>query len=344
MLIKTCTKCNTEYPATAEYFYRCNSSKDGLRSICKICDKKKWAEGAQKKQEIEQQKQQNTLKDRKARGVKFCPKCKQELPANLDYFYSNVSNEDGLSYWCKDCSKQVMKVWKSKNYNQIIEKQRARYKANMQNPDFVNKQKQYDKEYYQNHKENKLKYLKQYTKEYKNKIKAYNKEYSIKNRSKIRETSRAYYQEHKEEIKEKQKLYYQKHKEEMKLKNRLRHHNNKFKRNFSTAISYALKGAKSERHWEDLVSYNLQQLKEYIEAQFIPPMSWDNYGTYWELDHIIPQNLFHFTTPEDIDFKICWSLANLRPLTVYENRSRPKDGSDISDDIRQKILKGVNKL
>ena len=37
-------------------------------------------------------------------------------------------------------------------------------------------------------------------------------------------------------------------------------------------------------------------------------------------------------------FQICWSLANLRPLEKSLNRQRPKDGSDISDELKQKIL------
>ena len=108
--------------------------------------------------------------------------------------------------------------------------------------------------------------------------------------------------------------------------------------NISKAINYALHGIKAGRHWELLVSYNLQNIKEHLESQFTPEMSWDNYGSYWEIDHIIPQNLFNITDENCLDFKICWSLINLRPLSVTENRQRPKDGSDISNDIKCRIM------
>lgn len=36
---KTCTKCNTTYPATTEYFYKQKASKYGLHSNCKVCRK-----------------------------------------------------------------------------------------------------------------------------------------------------------------------------------------------------------------------------------------------------------------------------------------------------------------
>ena len=41
---------------------------------------------------------------------------------------------------------------------------------------------------------------------------------------------------------------------------------------------------------------------------------------------------------ESRDFQICWSLMNLRPLEKSANRSRPKDGRDIPQEIKDKIL------
>ncbi len=40
MKIKACTKCKTEYPLTAEYFFRDRVRSGGLRSNCKGCCKK----------------------------------------------------------------------------------------------------------------------------------------------------------------------------------------------------------------------------------------------------------------------------------------------------------------
>ena len=37
MEIKTCTKCGTDYPSTAEYFHRQVNGKGGLRAACKVC-------------------------------------------------------------------------------------------------------------------------------------------------------------------------------------------------------------------------------------------------------------------------------------------------------------------
>jgi len=46
-MLKLCTKCLREYPATLEYFYKHPRTKDGLDSHCKNCHKKyskKWRE------------------------------------------------------------------------------------------------------------------------------------------------------------------------------------------------------------------------------------------------------------------------------------------------------------
>jgi len=85
-----------------------------------------------------------------------------------------------------------------------------------------------------------------------------------------------------------------------------------------TAIRLALKGNKKGRRWEDLVGYSVTELKAHIEKRFLPDMSWENRGE-WHIDHIIPKSAFNYDKPEDIDFKKCWSLQNLRPIWAVEN-------------------------
>lgn len=93
----------------------------------------------------------------------------------------------------------------------------------------------------------------------------------------------------------------------------------KLSHNISVLIWQCLKRNKNKWHWEILVGYTLNQLKTHLEKQFNSSMSWDNYGPYWHIDHIIPIAAFNFTGPEDIDFKKCWALSNLRPLEALKN-------------------------
>lgn len=74
--------------------------------------------------------------------------------------------------------------------------------------------------------------------------------------------------------------------------------------------------------------YSIEELRKHIESQFDDKMNWDNYGSYWHLDHIVPISAFNITSYEDEDFKTCWALSNLRPL---EGRENIKKGSKINE-------------
>lgn len=90
-------------------------------------------------------------------------------------------------------------------------------------------------------------------------------------------------------------------------------------RNVSRAIRGAVAGGKDGRRWEELVGYTRAELVEHLEKQFDEKMSWDNYGSYWHIDHIVPKSSFKFNCYEDESFRRCWSLNNLQPLEAKEN-------------------------
>lgn len=60
-----------------------------------------------------------------------------------------------------------------------------------------------------------------------------------------------------------------------------------------------------------------KQLASYLEAQFTKRMTWDNYGTYWHVDHILPVSSFNHLDPNQV--RLCWHWTNLRPLTAKKN-------------------------
>ena len=84
-------------------------------------------------------------------------------------------------------------------------------------------------------------------------------------------------------------------------------------------ISTSLRGYKRGRSWERLVGYTLEDLKKHLSNNFKKEMSWDNYGSYWHIDHKIPIAAFNFLSPSDHDFKVCWGLKNLCPLEKTAN-------------------------
>jgi hypothetical protein len=61
----------------------------------------------------------------------------------------------------------------------------------------------------------------------------------------------------------------------------------------------------------ELLGCSIKEYTLYLEKQFDKNMSWENYGTYWEIDHICPlskRGSFHYT--------------NTQPLSISENRSK----------------------
>lgn len=67
------------------------------------------------------------------------------------------------------------------------------------------------------------------------------------------------------------------------------------------------------------VPYSADMLRQRLECQFKPGMSWDNYGE-WEIDHKIPMSLMM----ERGEFRphIINALSNFQPLWKEENRSK----------------------
>lgn len=93
---------------------------------------------------------------------------------------------------------------------------------------------------------------------------------------------------------------------------------NQLNMNVKKSIYKSLKRNKNGCHWEDLVGYTLQDLKKHLQKQFTNGISWENYGQ-WHIDHIIPISAFNFQKSDNIDFRRCWNLKNLRPIWKNEN-------------------------
>lgn len=102
----------------------------------------------------------------------------------------------------------------------------------------------------------------------------------------------------------------------------------KVKHYVSKSIRESLKKRKRRKNGItfDHLPYTMVELKEHLEKQFEPWMSWDNYGTAWHIDHIVQHNLFDYKSMDDPAFAECWALSNLRPLEKHANLSRPKSG------------------
>ena len=90
-----------------------------------------------------------------------------------------------------------------------------------------------------------------------------------------------------------------------------------------TAINLSLRKGKMGEHWESLVGYMVEDLKQHIESQFKNGMTWEKFmAGEIHIDHKIPISLFCYEAAEDREFKQCWALVNLRPMWKSENLSK----------------------
>ena len=95
--------------------------------------------------------------------------------------------------------------------------------------------------------------------------------------------------------------------------------------NVSMAVREALKRQCKKKNGESMfeyLPYTPLELYEHIENQFTEHMSWDNYGTYWHMDHIIPQVVLIYDSLKHPNFRKCWALNNLQPLEKFKNASK----------------------
>ena len=221
-----------------------------------------------------------------------CSKCNKMLPE--DSFAKAKDRKSGRRSSCKECGKAYQKQyaadnagkkkkWKEDN-KEIHQEYQAQYHKD--NKDARNAQ---NKEWRDNNKE----YLKEYNHHRYDPV--YYKQYRADNRERDRKTAQ------KREAKYRQDPVY------------------RLKSNISRAVRKALNSDKDGASFFEYVPYGLKELKAHLEALFDSQTNWENYGSYWHLDHIIPQSSFNYDSMESEEFRKCWALNNLQPLERIEN-------------------------
>ncbi len=171
----------------------------------------------------------------------------------------------------------------------------------------------------------KQEYNRQYREKHRDKLNAYSKAYYQDNIIKAREVANIYYINNKEHVLKIVAEY--RKKEPDKIRNLAKHYN---KRRKSIDLLFKLKillrdrfikavkkNAKKGSAVRDL-GCSIEFFKEYLEQQFQPGMSWDNWTRNgWHIDHIKPLTAFDLTLREEV-VKAC-HYTNLQPLWALDN-------------------------
>jgi hypothetical protein len=165
------------------------------------------------------------------------------------------------------------------------------------------------KDYKAKNKEKVSEYNKKWKSEHKEEVDAYNRNYNVINREKIQEL-----QTKQHRLRRKTDMRY---KMSITLRNRLR----KF---------YRGKRPKTM----ELVGIPLHRFLKWIEGNFLADMSWQNHGTLWHIDHVVPCSWFNLELFSER--QTCFSWMNMRPLYAKKNLSRKS--CDLRELLCQEII------
>lgn len=163
------------------------------------------------------------------------------------------------------------------------------------------------------------------------KYKEYMIEYRENNKEKLKEYITNWRFDNEEKIKDKRKDYYQNNKELIKIKNYEYCKDRKVKDPFYKLrlgirslilVSFRNQFTTKSKKTIEILGCSFDEFKIHLESQFDDKMNWDNQGTYWHMDHIIPissaqteeevYRLNHYT-----NFQPLYWLDNLKKGSKY---------------------------
>lgn len=103
-------------------------------------------------------------------------------------------------------------------------------------------------------------------------------------------------------------------------------------REIQSVVSAIFRGCvvhkRNSKFWSNYFNYTPEEARKYLEKQFTEGLLWSNYNKIWEIDHIIPRAALPFNSVTDENFKKLWSLENLRPALLTDNRSKTSKYED----------------
>jgi hypothetical protein len=82
------------------------------------------------------------------------------------------------------------------------------------------------------------------------------------------------------------------------------------KRKWQLALRRYVIEKKPNYQYAPYFGLDITGFRNWIELQFTKSLNWDNFGTMWQFDHIVPVNYFDFEVEEDL--KLCWNFINIQ--------------------------------
>ena len=112
----------------------------------------------------------------------------------------------------------------------------------------------------------------------------------------------------------------------------------KIVKNMRVRLRQALRGHTKSARTFDYIGMDRDQYMEWLEFQFYDGMQWDNYGSHWHIDHMVP--CAHFDMQDEEEKRDCFVWWNTRPLVAHKNK-RKKDRAPEMFELVLQELKAV---
>lgn len=231
--------------------------------------------------------------DNKEPKTRTCTVCRESFPESC--FGKDKRQKSGLKSACQPCCNAAVTKWRNNNPEKARE---AGAKFRRDNPE---KHRANSRKWYNENKEAAQKNASEWRKSNPDKLRDYGREYSRRWRA-----------ANPERAKESARRAAKKRREDpiRRLEDAIKN-----------GIYRGIRGISKAGHTFDLLGYSLGELTQHLETKFKDGMTWDNYGE-WHVDHIRPLVSFSYTSTEDEEFRMAWSLKNLQPLWGPDNQSK----------------------
>ena len=220
---------------------------------------------------------------------------------------------------CKSCVSECSKIYYENNRYKILER------VKNYNGENIDKIKEYKSDYNKNNTNSD--YHKKYREDNKDLISEKRKKYYQKNKEKVKEKVKEYTSENREYVNQRKRENREKNKDEYNRKwceyVKKRKDNDplyKLSCSIRTLISQSFKTqfTKKAKKTVEILGCDFETFKEHIEIQFTDDMNWDNYATYWQLDHKTP---ISWSESEEEVYKLN-HYTNFQPLFWKDNISK----------------------
>lgn len=179
----------------------------------------------------------------------------------------------------------------------------------------------------------------------------YCREYKARNKQKISEYNYKYKREHREEISKYNKRYNKENRKTIQrrhtayLKKR-RYSNPEYK--FELISRARIRSIIKQRDiiktdtTKNLLGCDYSFFLIWLEYQFDSDMTFDNHGTVWHVDHVIP--CAKFNNLDDIEQRRCFNWTNCQPLKALDNYKKNRNACPNEITNHKKKIRRCRKL